>query len=99
MLLIPGCQDGRYGTDCNETCTAHCKDGAVCDKQNGSCPSGQCSTGYQRSKCDQGGYILIASCPKKGNENTPNGEIYMLFLQQPLILSTLVILLTLFQRP
>ena len=59
MLLASECQDGKYGIDCNNSCSPHCEDGPVCDRETGSCHSRQCHAGYQGSRCDQGEYTII----------------------------------------
>ncbi|KJH43524.1 EGF-like domain protein [Dictyocaulus viviparus] len=42
-----GCVQGRFGPDCAETCD--CSNGALCDKQNGTC---LCPPGFIGTKCD-----------------------------------------------
>ena len=52
IMLLIDCIDNRYGKTCNEKC-GHCNNNDVCEKSNGSCPSG-CFAGYQGTKCKEG---------------------------------------------
>ena len=45
------CIDGRYGDNCNETCSVFCKS-RNCDGKTGTCTDG-CLAGYTGSRCDQ----------------------------------------------
>ncbi|XP_019645320.1 PREDICTED: uncharacterized protein LOC109486073 [Branchiostoma belcheri] len=46
---------GRYGPDCNTEC-GHCYEGPICNRFNGTCPTGGshvCAAGYHGDNCDQ----------------------------------------------
>lgn len=52
-----GCENGKYGLDCKETCGA-CLNDTACDHKTGSCYSG-CKTGwYHTDKCDKGKHFF-----------------------------------------
>jgi len=45
-----GCDDFQYGVNCHMTC-GHCKDDAMCDPKDGSCP-GPCVPGFTGELCN-----------------------------------------------
>ena len=44
------CDAGKYGVNCQETCSSHCPDQGDCDHQDGSC--GPCVGWIVGEKCD-----------------------------------------------
>ena len=51
------CPDQEFGLNCTGHC--HCKDGLVCDKTTGQCPSG-CAAGYSGEDCSQSKDRIVA---------------------------------------
>lgn len=47
------CVDGRYGQNCLNTCTSHCKYINVCNHLTGQCKGG-CDVGWTGSFCKKG---------------------------------------------
>lgn len=49
-ILFSECEDNFYGDLCKYRC-GHCKNGEICDKNNGNCHQG-CIPYYQQPKCE-----------------------------------------------
>lgn len=47
------CVDGKYGQNCLNTCTSHCKYNNVCNHLTGQCEGG-CDGGWTGSFCEKG---------------------------------------------
>ena len=56
-VLLAECPDQEFGLNCTGHC--HCKDGLVCDKTTGQCPSG-CAAGYSGDDCSQSKDRIVA---------------------------------------
>ena len=54
LIFLSACEDGKYGDNCNGTCSEHCKN-YPCDKftQYGTCPQEECKSGYFLANCTE----------------------------------------------
>nr|XP_022311825.1 receptor-type tyrosine-protein phosphatase epsilon-like isoform X1 [Crassostrea virginica] len=49
-VQVFGCDEGKYGKECENNCSGNCLHGEVCDPRDGNCSS--CAAGFQETKCD-----------------------------------------------
>lgn len=47
---VTECDDGTFGDDCINNCSAHCLNNSLCNKQTGHCERG-CKPGYTNDDC------------------------------------------------
>lgn len=52
-FCITACRGGRYGINCSNQCSGHCKDGATCNHVTGYCDKG-CDAGWKGNFCNEG---------------------------------------------
>ena len=52
LMFLPVCAAGKYGENCVNDCSAHCKANETCSGFNGGCSG--CSIGYIGQACFQG---------------------------------------------
>ncbi|WAQ98172.1 MEGF6-like protein, partial [Mya arenaria] len=57
-LPCTACDDGTYGSGCEERC-GKCADGGACDKVTGTCPPGGCEAGWTGDMCWARANILL----------------------------------------
>lgn len=53
MYIVTECDNGTYGYNCANSCSFHCLQDYMCDKQTGHCHGG-CVPGYTNSDCKKG---------------------------------------------
>ncbi|XP_052791564.1 multiple epidermal growth factor-like domains protein 11 [Mya arenaria] len=56
--VFEACDDGTYGSGCEERC-GKCADGGACDKVTGTCPPGGCEAGWTGDMCWARANILL----------------------------------------
>lgn len=54
FIYLTECSEGRYGVNCSQECSGHCKDNIICEHVTGQCVKG-CNAGWKGSPCDKGG--------------------------------------------
>lgn len=50
------CDNGTYGYYCVHSCSGHCLNGSICNKQTGHCDMG-CDPGYTDNDCNKRKYL------------------------------------------
>lgn len=52
-IYLTECTEERYGVNCSQECSGHCRDGVSCNYVTGQCTNG-CDVGWTGSHCDKG---------------------------------------------
>ena len=57
--FITACSPGEYGVNCEYTCSKQCEI-QPCDRFDGACPEGKCTTGFTGDDCMTGQYAPVS---------------------------------------
>nr|XP_022307521.1 uncharacterized protein LOC111113519 [Crassostrea virginica] len=68
-VTVNECQDERYGFDCKQQCSGHCRDNDPCNKVTGQCDGG-CAHGWYGQHCD---HRCVGHCFNNASCNQTNG--------------------------
>lgn len=69
------CKDGFYGQNCSTAC-GNCANSAVCNKDNGTCPTG-CQENWEKPLCDGKNEVLFQTFRKKIYNNEIENSIFI----------------------
>lgn len=56
--MVTVCDNGTYGYNCTNTCSGHCLNDSLCNKQTGQCDGG-CKPGYTNNHCSESKLFFI----------------------------------------
>lgn len=56
--MLKECLVGRYGVDCKQHCSGHCRDNTSCNHVTGQCDEG-CAAGWRGDECNKGKQNLL----------------------------------------
>lgn len=57
-IVLAGCIAGKYGKNCNISCSPNCKKSTKCSLITGKCTDG-CKKGWTGKKCNKGNFTYM----------------------------------------
>ena len=71
-LAVVGCPFGLYGANCKHECSGNCAKDVHCNRDDGKCPDGRCSSGWMGPRCEEGeSGITFQGHPPEGHPLSP----------------------------